>query len=684
MPTPSTAETNPLLAPWTTPFGVAPFPSIERAHFAPAFETALAEHRAEVEAIANNPAAPTFANTIEALEKAGKTLDRVGGVFWNLAGTDSDELLRALERDLAPKLTAHGNAITGNRALFARVEALHAKRDTLGLNAEQLRVLEKAHQGFVRKGATLETKAKARMDTILERLAVLGTQFRQNLLADESSWFMALETADDRAGLPEFLVEAAASAATERGMTDSHVITTSRSLIEPFLTFSPRRDLREKAFKAWIARGENGGDTDNRANVAETLALRQERATLLGFATFAAYKLDDSMAKTPAAVNELLETVWPPAVARARNERDELAALAAEAGENEPVEAWDWRYWAEKLRAKRYVLDEASVKAYLPLDAVVDASFHVATKLFGVTFHKRPDVPVYHPDVHAWEVRNADGSHVGVFLADYFNRASKRSGAWKSSFRTQEKLSGDIRPIIVNVMNFARGSGDTPSLLSFDDARTLFHEFGHALHGMLSDVTYPSIAGTAVSRDFVELPSQLYEHWLETPEILGKFTRHYKTGEPMPAELVAKLKASRTFNQGFATVEFLASALVDMAFHSDPDAAADPMALEAAVLKRIGMPKEIAMRHRTPHFAHVFSGDGYSAGYYSYLWSEVLDADAFAAFAETGDVFDPGVAARLKQHIYAAGGRAKPDDAYKAFRGRLPSVEGLLKKRGLA
>jgi peptidyl-dipeptidase Dcp len=675
---------NPFLMPWSTPFGAPPFANLKIADVAPAFDSALKQHRAEIDAIADATTAPDFANTIDALELSGHGLDQVSSVFWNLAGTDSTDEIRALERQLTPVLSAHSTATTNNRLLFDRIHTLHEQRDRLGLSPEQLRVLEKKHLGFVRRGAALEGAPKQRMGEILERLAVLGTEFRQNLLADESAYQLILESDADLGGLPDFLRAAAAQAATERGLAGKHVITLSRSLIEPFLTFSSRRDLRERAFKAWIARGENGGATDNRALVAEMLALRQERARLLGFASFADYKLDDTMAKSPKAVAELLERVWQPAVARARTERDKLAAMAAEHGVKSAIEPWDWRYWAEKVRVAEFDLDEASLKPYLPLDAMIEAAFHTAHRLFGLNFAERHDVPVYHPEVRAFAVSDARGRPVGLFYADYFARASKRSGAWMTAFRSQEKLRSDIRPIIVNVMNFAKGAPGEPALLSFDDARTLFHEFGHGLHGLLSDVTYPSIAGTAVARDFVELPSQLFEHWLETPEILSRFARHYRTGEPMPAAMMEKVKASRTFNQGFATIEYLSSALVDMAFHSEDLAGRDPIAFEADVLAKIGMPREIVMRHRTPQFAHIFSGDGYSAGYYSYLWSEVLDADAFAAFSETGDVFDPAVAARLKDHVYAAGGREQPDAAYIGFRGKLPSVEGLLKKRGLA
>ena len=678
----ASSAANPLLAPWSTPFGVPPFSEIKPEHFQPAFEQALAEHRAEIDRIASNPAAPTFENTIAALENAGRTLDRVSAVFWNLASAHTNDALQAIEREISPKLAQHWNAITSNTALFARIDSVMQSAETAGLDAEQKRVLERTHLAFVRAGAQLAPEEKKRLGEILERLATLGTQFSQNVLADEKTYELPLAE-EDLVGLPEFLIQAARKAAEERGSAAKYVITLSRSLIEPFLTFSPRRDLREQAFKAWISRGENGGASDNRAIIAEMLKLRRERARLLGYRTFADYKLDNTMAKTTANVRALLNEVWPVAKARALQEREKLQAIAQREGANITIEPWDWRYYAEKVRKAEYDLDEAEVKPYLPLDNVIEAAFYVAGRLFGLSFSERPDVPVYHPDVRAFEVSDSAGNHVGLFLGDYFARPSKRSGAWKSAYRRQERLAGDIRPIVVNVMNFAKGSGDTPALLSFDDARTLFHEFGHALHGLLSNVTYPSISGTSVARDFVELPSQLYEHWLLTPEVLSKFARHYRTDEPMPAHMIEKLRATSTFNQGFATVEYLSSAIVDIDFHSELYDGQEPIAFEQATLERIGMPREIVMRHRSPHFLHIFSGDGYSAGYYSYLWSEVLDADAFAAFEETGDVFDPDTAARLKEFIYAAGGLRKEEEAYKAFRGRLPTVEGLLKKRGL-
>jgi peptidyl-dipeptidase Dcp len=675
-------DTNPLLAPWTTPFEAPPFGSIRAAHFGPAFDEALAAHNREIAAIAGQHEAASFDNTIAALDGSGRLLDRVSSVFWNLTGAASDAAIQAIERDMAPRMAQHWTAITSNSRLFRRIDILHEARDQLGLTSEQRRLLERTHLAFVRAGAMLEPAAKARRAEIVARLASLHTDFRQNVLADEQAYVLALTTEEDRAGLPDFLLTAAAEAARERGM-GGHVITLARSLIEPFLTFSDRRDLRAAAFKAWIRRGESGGATDNAQNVAEQLRLNAELARLMGYKSFADYSLADTMARTSDRVGELLKRTWQPAVARARAECDRLAAMAASQGQNITIEPWDWRYYAEKVRRAEYDLDEAEIKPYLSLDSMIEAAFDTARRLFGLAFERRTDVPVYHPDVRAYEVKDRDGRHVGLFLGDYFARASKRSGAWMSSYRSQDRLGADTRPIIVNVMSFARGGEGSPTLLSVDDARTLFHEFGHALHGLLSDVTFPSLAGTAVARDFVELPSQLYEHWLLAPEVLARFARHHETGAPMPADLIARIRAARTFNQGFQTVEYLASALVDLAFHELASAdGIDPLAFERATLERLGMPREIVMRHRTPHFQHVFAG-GYTAGYYSYLWSEVLDADAFAAFEEAGDVFDPTTAERLKRFIYAAGNLREPAEAYAAFRGRLPTVEGLLRKRGL-
>ncbi|HEY6834766.1 MAG TPA: M3 family metallopeptidase [Pseudolabrys sp.] len=667
---------------WRADFGLPPFGAITSDHFRPAFDRALEAHRAEIDAIAADRAAPTFENTVAALEKSGRDLEKVANVFFVLTGANTGEAIEAVERDISPLLARHSNALYLNRALYGRIAALFDQRDTLGLSPEQARVLDRYHTRFVRAGGALEKPAQDQLAAINERLATLGTQFGQNVLADEKSYAMILEE-DDLAGLPDFARTAARAAAEERGHRGKYAITLSRSSVEPFLQFSARRDLREKLFQAWTKRGENGGATDNRALIAEMVRLRGERATLMGFASFADYRLDDNMAKTPAAARELLDEVWGRARAKAAAERDALQEMVTEEGGNFALAPHDWRYYAEKLRKAKYDLDEAEIKPYFQLDKMIDAAFETANRLFGLSFTPA-SVPLYHEDARAWEVKDKAGRHVGLFVGDYFSRGSKHSGAWMTSLRDQEKLSGDTRPIILNVCNFVKPADGEPALLSFDDARTLFHEFGHGLHGLLSNVTYPSLAGTAVASDFVELPSQLYEHWLEVPEILQKYARHAATGEPMPKALLDRLLATRTFNQGFATVEFTACALLDLDLHAHKDETPlDVDAFEKQRLDAIHMPAEIVMRHRLPHFQHLFSGGGYAAGYYSYMWSEVLDADAFEAFKETGDAFDPATAQRLRDFIYSAGNLRDPAEAYKAFRGRLPSVDALLKKRGL-
>jgi peptidyl-dipeptidase Dcp len=679
---PPTEMQNPLLAKWAGALELPPFEAIRPSHFRPAFDRALADHRAEIDTIAENPVPPDFENTIAALERSGRALERVVSVFFVLAGADTSDEIEAIERDISPLLARHNNALYLNRALYSRIADLYDRRDTLALNAEQARVLERYHTRFIRSGAALEKKAQDRLATINERLATLGTQFGQNVLADEKSFAMILEEGD-LAGLPDFARAAAQAAAEERGHSGKYVITLARSSVETFLQFSARRDLREKAFQAWIARGENGGATDNRALIAEMVALRAERAKLLGFANFADYRLDDQMAKTPQAARKLLDEVWGRALAKAAVERDALQAMIAEEGGNFALAPHDWRYYTEKLRKARYDLDETEIKPHFQLENMIEAAFETAHRLFGLSFD-RVEAALYHPDARAWNVTDAQGRHVALFIGDYFARPSKHSGAWMTSLRDQEKLTGNVRPIVLNICNFSKPASGEPALLSFDDARTLFHEFGHALHGMLSDVTYPLIAGTAVPSDFVELPSQLYEHWLEVPEILQKYALHAGTGEPLPKALLDRLLATRTFNQGFATIEYTACALVDLDLHSLPSAAGlDVAAFERKDLERIAMPPEIVMRHRLPHFQHLFSGGGYAAGYYSYMWSEVLDADAFAAFEETGNAFDPPTAKRLRDYVYSAGNRRDPADAYKAFRGRLPTIDALLKKRGL-
>src|SRR6266545_622839 len=619
------ADHNPLLEEWGDPFGVPAFDRIKPDHFRPAFAHAFASHASEVAAISGNAAAPTFENTIAALEASGQALSRTLNVFILLAGTHSNDDLLAIEREVAPLRAKHWDGILMDAALFGRIDSLYRARDRLALSSEQRRVLERYYLKFVRAGAALDAGAKARLADINARLATLGTTFSQNVLADEQGYTLVLDGEDDLAGLPDFVCAAARAAAEQRGLAGKHVITISRSSVEPFLQFSARRDLREKVFRAWIARGDGGGPTDNKAIIAEMVALRAERARLLGYASFAHYRLDDTMAKTPDAVRALLDRVWAPARRRALADRDALQALVQAEGKNFALAPWDWRHYAEKLRKARCDIDEATIRPYLQLDRIIEAAFYTASRLFGLTFEGRNDVPVWHEDVRAWEVRDGTGCHRGIFFGDYFARSSKRSGAWMTT-------------------------------------------------------------GTSVLQDWSELPSQLYEHWLERPEILRRFARHYRTGEAMPEDQLRRLVAARTFNQGQATVEYVASALIDLDIHLRPetDQAFDIGGFEQATLARIGMPDEIVMRHRPAHFQHIFAGNSYAAAYYSYLWSEVLDSDAFAAFEETGDIFDSGTAKKLHDHVYAAGGSCDPAELYTAFRGRLPTADGLLKRRGLS
>lgn len=671
--------TNPLLDTWDTPHGLPPFNLIEDAHFEPAFDAALAEARANVQAISVAADVPTFANTIEALELAEVSLHQVLGVFYSVAGADSTEKREELMRVFGPQLAAFGSEVSSNAALFARIEDLWSRRDDLALTDEQMRVLMLTRRGFVRSGAQLDADEAARLKEIMQRLSVLGTEFTQNLLAAERDWFMELSE-EDLEGLPDFVVAAARAAGREKG-SGGPVITTSRSLITPFLAFSPRRDLRKRAFAAWSARGEGSGAADNRPIAAETLQLREERAKLLGYDNFAEFKLETEMAGTPKAVREMLMAVWEPARTAALQDQQVLTERFHADGYNGALEPWDWHYYSGARRREEHDLDEAELKPYFQLERMIEAAFDCAGRLFGLEFAEL-DVPLYHPDARAWEVTR-DGQLMAVFVADYFARGSKRSGAWCGAMRSQQKLAGTIRPIVTNVCNFAKPDDGAPALLSWDDARTLFHEFGHALHHILSDVTYESVSGTSVARDFVELPSQLYEHWLEVPEVLERFATHAETGQVIPADLLKRLLAASTYDTGFQTVEYIASALVDLDFH-DGAAPADPMAAQAKTLARIGMPDAIKMRHATPHFAHVFSGDGYSSGYYSYMWSEVMDADAFEAFKEAGGAFDAEVAGKLENHILSRGGSVDAKDLYLAFRGKMPGVDALLKGRGLA
>ncbi|WP_144294005.1 M3 family metallopeptidase [Rhodoligotrophos appendicifer] len=682
MPKLSKDDRNPLLSQDIGRLEIPPFKQIEPCHFPPAFQAALALHRDAIELISNQADAPSFANTIEAMERAGLPLRRICAIFFNLAGTDTDADIERIEREFSPILASHFSAIYLDERLFKRVETLHSKAE--GLDTEQRRVLFHYHKNFVRGGGALPSEKKARLAEIVGKLASLGTRFGQNVLAEERAFALILSREDELAGLPPFLLAAASQAAADRGLSGKHVITLARSSIEPFLQFSTRRDLREAAFRAWSGRGEGGGDTDNRPIIVELAQLRAEKARLLGFESYADFRLDDSMAGKPKAALDLLDSVWRPAREQALAEAEALKSIISKEGGNFDLEPWDWRFYAEKRRRAEFDVQEDEIKPYLQLDRMIAAAFHTASRLFGLTFQPRDDLQLYHPDVRAWEVKSADNRHIGLFLGDYFARPSKRSGAWMSAFRTQHKLDGNVTPIILNVMNFSKPGANETALLSFDDARTLFHEFGHALHGLLSDVTYPSIAGTSVSRDFVEFPSQLFEHWLEQPELLREFAKHYITGEPMPELLLGKMLKARRFNQGFSTVEYCASALVDLSVHSIPDGIIEDVgAFETRVLADIGMPEGMTMRHRPTHFTHIFSGDGYASAYYSYLWSEVLDADGFEAFEEAGNIFDPDTAKLLLEHIYSAGGRQEPIDAYKAFRGREPKPEALLRQRGL-
>ncbi|HUE64440.1 MAG TPA: M3 family metallopeptidase [Rhizomicrobium sp.] len=669
--------TNPFFEDWIAPFGAPPLDRIAPEHFPPAYDRALTGHATEVAAIAENPDPPTFENVVVALEKSGQLLTRVEGVFHNLASSATTDALKAIELEMAPRLSAHWSAISMHPVLFARLDAIYRKRDRLGLDAESLAVLERYHLDFVRAGAQLKGDDRDRLAAIAERLAVLGTQFNQNVLGDEEAWILSLNESQ-LAGIPLAVRDAAAAKAAALKLDAPFAVMLSRSSVEPFLQYADDRALREQLYRAWVARGDNDNAHNNTAIIHEMLTLRAERARLLGYENFAAFKLADSMAGTPAKARALLEEVWEPARKRALEERDALQALIAREGNNFRLAPWDWRYYAEKLRQEKYAFDAEELKPYFQLSNLIEAAHFTASKLFGLSFRERDDMPVYHPDVRVWEVVR-EGHVIGLFYGDYFARPGKQSGAWMSSFRDQQTLEGEILPIVVNNSNFSKSD---PCLISFDDAVTLFHEMGHALHGLLSKVRYPRLSGTNVVRDFVELPSQIYEHWLEEPAVLERFARHYQTGEPIPTALLQKLLAARNYGQGFATVEFLASALIDMDFHTLP-LGSDPKQAQSETLSRIGMPEEIGPRHAAPHFTHVFGGDGYSASYYAYLWSEVLDADGFKAFEEARNPFDPALAHRLYKFIYSAGGTRDFAAAYRDFRGRDPRVEALLEGRGL-
>ena len=668
---------NPLLSDWEDMFQIPPFDLIKDHHFDEAFEEAFSQIELAINKISDQSDAPTFQNTVEELERSDELMEKVASIFANLASSNSNSTLEALQRKLAPKWAKVDSDIKLNSKLFFRIDTLFKNRMNLNLSKEQLRVLELYHLSFVRSGAELKGSEQQKLKKILQRLAELGTLFTQNLLKDEREWSMNV-TEKDLLGCPQFIKDAASEAAKERGI-DGYIITLSRSLIVPFLQFSPRRDLRQKAFSAWELRGANQGKTNNLDIVQETLILRQERANLLGYNSFADFKLETEMARSPERVTELLMAVWEPAKLMANRDAKILTEMMKTDGFDEKFLPSDWRYYSEKRRVAEHDLNETELKPYFQLNQMIKASFHCAKKLFNLDF-RQIDAPMYHSDVMAWEVTR-ENKHIAIFIGDYFARPSKRSGAWCSRFRSQSSMDKDQRPITVNVCNFAKAPEGQQCLLNFDDARTLFHEFGHALHSMLSNVKYAYISGTSVARDFVELPSQLYEHWLSVPSVLEKFAIHAETNEPIPKDLLKKLLDAENYDQGFSTVEYVSSALVDLAFHNEIPTK-DPMQKQREVLDRIKMPAEITMRHATPHFAHIFSGDGYSSGYYSYMWSEVMDADAFEAFNEINDPFDSEIAHSLEKHIYSAGGSLPAEELYMNFRGSMPKVEALLKGRG--
>ncbi|HEV6963842.1 M3 family metallopeptidase [Roseateles sp.] len=678
---------NPLLQDWTGPHGLPPFADVAPAHFPPAFEATLAEHRAEIEAIAVQAEAPSFANTVARFDASGRRLARLEHLFYTLAASATSPELQAVQRALAAPLAEHGSAIYMHQGLFRRIDDLFARRDGFGLSPEQGRLLERVHLDFLRAGARLAPAARERYAAVMARLAELNTRFAQNVLAAENGYQLRLATEAELAGLPGFVRAAARQAAVERGLGEGvHVVTLSRSLIVPFLSFSARRDLREQAWRAWVGRGDGSGPdaaaTDNREICREILELRAEQARLHGHACYADYALEDTMARERGAVVRLLERVWHPALAAQSREREAVLAAMSAAGASHALEPWDWRFYAEQARRARFELDEAEVKPYFPLDRMVAAMFDCAARLFGLRFQARPDIAGYHPDVRAYEVFGADGRLRGLFLQDNFARPTKRSGAWMNALRYQSRALG-ATPVILNNNNFARGAAGEPTLLSFDDVRTLFHEFGHGLHGLLSDVEHERLSGPQVLRDFIELPSQLFEHWMAEPQVLKAFARHWQTDEPLPDALLDKLQAARQFGQGYETLRYTASALVDMAVHSLPAAPDDVVAFEQQTLAAWGLPAEVGLNHRLTHFQHLFSSAGYAAGYYVYLWAEVLDCDAFEAFTEAGDVFDAGVAARLLRCIYSSGNSVEPGEAFRRFRGRDPVVEPMLKERGL-
>ncbi|WP_394662517.1 M3 family metallopeptidase [uncultured Sphingomonas sp.] len=671
--------TNPLLSPWTGPYGgVPPWDKVKPELFPTAFAAALAERRAEYERIANNPAKPTFANTFVPMQNAGQTLNRVMTLFGVMTGNMNTPAYQALDREWSPKLSKASDEITFNPKLFARIEAIYKARDTSGLDAQQKRLVTRTYDSFVRQGAKLTPAQKAELSAFNQNLAINFSEFSQRLLADEGTAIIVTDEAR-LAGLPDSVKAVAKAAAAERGQQGWAIVNT-RSAVDPVLTFATDRALREQVWRAFTKRGDNGDINDTKATIARIVRLRANRAHLLGFKTHADWRMQDTMAKTPAAAMDLMMRVWPAAKARVAEEVRDMQAIADREGAKITIEPWDYRFYQEKVRKSRYDLDQAELKPYFELNNIIQGSLYAANRLYGLEFKEiTGTVPVFEPNMRVWHVTR-NGKEVGLFYRDDFARTGKRSGAWANTYRGQRNLPPVQNVLSSNNNNFAKGAKGEPVLISLDDAETLFHEFGHAIHAMLQNVTYPGLAGTP--RDFVEYPSQVNEHWLLTRDVLDKYARHYKTGQPMPQALLDKIKASETFNQGFATTEYLSSAIVDMKLHTVPDGIVDPAAFEAATLREIGMPKELVMRHRLPQFNHLFSSDSYSAGYYSYLWSETMDADTFAAFEEAGSAWDKATADRFAKILLSTGNETDRAEAYRAFRGRDPDVNALLEQRG--
>lgn len=676
-------ETNPFFEDYTAPFSAPPFDRIAAEHFLPAFERGMKEQIDLIERIANNPEAPSFANTLEEMERSGRSLRRVSTVFYNLASANTSDAIQDIQAEMAPRFVKHNAAIQNNAALFARIKSLFEQKDTLGLSSEEDRLLSETYKNFVRAGADLSPEEQESLQEINEEISVLTTLFGRNSLAETNDFHLVLEQPDEIAGLSDAALASASETARDLGQDGKYAFSISRSSFTTFMQFADNRDLREKMYHAYTHSGDNDNAHDNKEIATRIAALRVRRANIMGYKTFADFELSDRMAGSPQAVNDLLSQLWEPALARAERERDDLQACIQEDGGNFELAPWDWWYYTEKLRKKKFDLDADEVAPYFELSRVRDGAFYVATKLYGLTFRERKDVPVYHPDVEAWEVSDADGSHIGLFLADFFMRPSKRGGAWMNSYRNQTKLDGEVRPIVVNCCNFVKGSAGKPTLLSPDEVRTLFHEFGHALHGLLTNVTYESLSGTAVKRDFVELPSQIMEHWATEPDVMKVYALHHETGDVIPDDLIEKILEVDTFNQGFATTEYLAASVLDMDWHSlEDDEPREANAFEAKAMETLGLIPEIAPRYRSTYFSHIFSG-GYSAGYYSYIWAAVLDTDGYGAFRENG-IFDPETARSFRENVLEKGGTDDPMELFKRFRGREPKTDALLAHRGLA